>query len=54
VLKWIFHSGAGRARFDDVAVRLEHLRHFLQGFRQGQREKIIGLTCMEQQELVRL
>ncbi len=30
---------------------LEHLRHFLQGFRQGQREKVIGLTCMEQQEL---
>ncbi len=30
---------------------LEHLRHFLQGFSQGQREKVIGLTCMEQQEL---
>ena len=30
---------------------LEHLMHFLQGFRQGQREKVIGLTCMEQQEL---
>ncbi len=30
---------------------IEHLRHFMQGFGQGQREKVIGLTCMEQQEL---
>ena len=30
---------------------IENLRHFLAGFSQGQREKVIGLTCMEQQEL---
>lgn len=30
---------------------LEHLRHFMQGFGQGQREKVLSLTCMEQQEL---
>jgi len=30
---------------------LEHLRHFMQGFGQGQRDKVLSLTCMEQQEL---
>jgi hypothetical protein len=30
---------------------LNHLRGFLTGFRQGQRERVIGLTRMEQQEL---
>jgi hypothetical protein len=30
---------------------LDHLRHLLEGFRRGQRERIIGLTLLEQQEL---
>lgn len=29
----------------------EHIKHFVQGFSQAHREKVIGLTCMEQQEL---